>query len=78
MPEIFRIEGYVFSFYSNEGNEPVHVHVRKAGGFAKFWVEPISLEYSQGMSPRELSRSEKLIEINLDRIRRKWDEVYNT
>ncbi len=77
MPEIFRIEGYVFSFYSNEGNEPLHVHVRKAGGFAKFWLEPISLEYSQGMSPRELSRTEKLIEQNQDRIRRKWDEVFH-
>jgi hypothetical protein len=75
MPEVFRTEGYVFSFYSNEGNEPLHVHVRRAGGFAKFWLEPICLDYSQGMSPRELSRAESLIEDNLDRIRRKWDEV---
>ena len=75
MPEVFRIEGYVFSFYSNEGNEPIHVHVRKAGGFAKFWLEPISLEYAQGMSPRELSRAEDIIEQNQDRIRRTWDEV---
>lgn len=77
MPEIFRIEGYVFSFYSNEGDEPIHVHVRKAGGFAKFWVEPVSLEYSQGMSPRELSRAEDFINQNLERIRRKWDEVFH-
>ena len=27
MPEIFRLEGYVFSFYSNEGNNPLHVHM---------------------------------------------------
>jgi hypothetical protein len=51
MPEVFRTEGYVFSFYSNEGNEPLHVHVRRAGGFAKFWLEPIGLDYSQGMNP---------------------------
>jgi len=30
MPEVFRTEGYVFSFYSNEGNEPLHIHVRRA------------------------------------------------
>ncbi len=78
MPEVFRTEGYVFSFYSNEGNEPIHVHVRRAGGFAKFWVEPISLDYSQGMNPRELSRAETLIEENLGRIRRKWDEAFDT
>jgi len=30
MPEIFRELGFVFFFYANEGNEPIHVHVRKA------------------------------------------------
>jgi len=77
MPEVFRTEGFVFSFYSNEGDEPLHVHVRKAGGFAKFWLEPISLEYAQGMSPRELSRAETLIGENAERIRRMWDEVFH-
>jgi hypothetical protein len=49
MPEIFRALGFVFFFYSNEGQKPVHVHVRKAGGFAKFWIEPVELDFSQGM-----------------------------
>jgi hypothetical protein len=35
MPEVFRKLGFVFFFYANEGNEPMHIHVRKAGGFAK-------------------------------------------
>lgn len=77
MPEVFRTEGYVFSFYSNEGNEPLHIHVRKAGGFAKFWLEPLSLDYSHGMNTRELSRAEQLIANNLDLIRRMWDEVFH-
>ena len=46
MPEVFRELGFVFFFYSNEGNEPMHIHVRKAGGFAKYWMEPIELEFS--------------------------------
>jgi hypothetical protein len=76
MAEVFRKEGYVFFFYSNEGNEPVHVHVRKAGGFAKFWIEPVSLEFSQGMKIKELGRAERLVGRNVDLIRRKWDEVF--
>ncbi|MFN8255402.1 MAG: DUF4160 domain-containing protein [Bacteroidales bacterium] len=36
MPEIFREFGFVFFFYANKGSEPIHVHVRKAGGFAKY------------------------------------------
>ena len=36
MPEVFRREGYVFFFlYANEGQEPIHIHVRKAGGFCQ-------------------------------------------
>jgi hypothetical protein len=77
MPEVFRIEGYVCFFYANEGNEPVHVPVRKAGGYAKFWVEPIELEYAKGMKTQELSRAEELISENRARILEKWNEAFN-
>jgi hypothetical protein len=76
MPEVFRQEGYVVFFYANEGDEPIHVHVRKAGGFAKFWIDPLTLEFSQGMKTRELARAEELIGENADLIRRKWNEVF--
>jgi hypothetical protein len=77
VPEVFRVEGYVFFFYANEGQEPTHVHVRKAGGFAKFWVEPLLLDSSQGMKTKELARAEELIAENLELIRRKWNEVHH-
>ena len=77
MPEIFRQEGYVFFFYANEGHEPLHVHVRKAGGFAKFWIDPLVLDFSQGIKTRELARAEELIDENVDLIRRKWNEVFH-
>jgi hypothetical protein len=69
MPEIFRINGFVFYFYANEGTEPMHVHVRRGGGFAKFWMEPISLDYSQGLSPRELNQAEVAIDQNQHKIK---------
>jgi hypothetical protein len=75
MPEVFRQEGYVFFFYANEGHEPIHVHVRKAGGFAKFWMEPITLEFSNGMRTKELARAEELISEHAELVRRKWNEV---
>jgi hypothetical protein len=78
MPEVFRTEGFVFSFYSNEGQEPIHVHVRRAGGHAKFWLDPVNLDYSQDMNPRELSRAEELILGNIEQIRNKWHEVFGT
>ena len=39
MPEILRIFGLRFYFYSRE-HEPIHVHVKSADGKAKFDIIP--------------------------------------
>jgi hypothetical protein len=77
MPEIFRREGFVFFFYANEGQEPIHVHVRRAGGYAKFWIDPLELDLSEGMKVQELAKAEDLILENETLIRRKWHEVFD-
>ncbi len=56
--------GFVFFFYANEGSEPIHVHVRKTGGFAKYWIEQIELNFSQGMKINDLKTVEQLIKKN--------------
>ncbi len=76
IPEIFRLEGYVFFFYANEGNEPMHVHVRRGGGYAKFWIEPLELDYAKGLKTKEIVRAEILITENIETIRRKWNNVF--
>jgi len=75
MPEIFRSFGFVFFFYTNEGQEPIHVHVRKAGGFAKFWIEPVELDFSQGMKICDIKQAEDLIIEHLEIIIKKWNEI---
>ena len=32
-----------FYFFSNEGHEPPHMHVDKAGRSCKFWLTPVRL-----------------------------------
>ena len=54
----------------------MHVHVRHAGGFAKFWIMPLTLAYAEGMKVRELATAEKMIRDHLDLIRSKWHEVF--
>ena len=76
MPEVFRERGWIASFYSNEGNEPVHVHVRKGGGEAKFWVNPVSLAMSDGLKVRELAEAEELVAKHAAEILRKWNEHF--
>ena len=74
MPEVFRKLGFVFFFYSNEGDEPMHIHVRKAGGFAKYWIEPVELEFSQGMKVNDLKTAELLIKDQIELIKNKWSD----
>ncbi len=79
MPKVFEWNGYKFFFYSNEGKpvERCHIHVRKGGNIAKYFVEPdVVLESSYGFNSSELKVLEKQIAINQELIRRKWDEYF--
>ena len=68
----------MFFFYSNEGQEPMHVHVRKAGGFAKFWIEPVELDFSQGMKVGDIKIAEELVFEHLELIKTKWHEIHGS
>jgi len=39
MPTILYIDGWRLFFYSNEKNEPPHIHCTKAGCDAKYWLD---------------------------------------
>ena len=40
MPTILFVQGWRFYFYSNEGNEPMHVHTVKGDAECKYWLHP--------------------------------------
>lgn len=47
------IEGFKFSFWSNENDEPIHVHVYKAGAVAKFWIQrEVRLDWNKALRSR--------------------------
>ncbi|HEY6172564.1 MAG TPA: DUF4160 domain-containing protein [Candidatus Kapabacteria bacterium] len=54
MPKVFEINGFIFYFYSQEGNEPPHIHVRKAGASAKYWLSPPEIVENYGFSPSQI------------------------
>ena len=64
MPKVFEIEGYRGFFFSNEGTplEPVHIHVKKGEGEAKFWVtSSVALAESWNMKVSELARAQEIV-----------------
>ena len=62
MPVVLRVNGYRFSFYEADLDEPPHVHVRKGGSEAKFWLAPIACARSRGFADHELNEIARLLD----------------
>ena len=77
MPEVLRVCGYRFFFFSREGAEPRHIHVQQAERYAKFWLEPIELAESRGFRSSELRELHNLIEEHRQTFIVTWDEHFN-
>ena len=60
MPKVLQTEGFRFFFFSDERQEPPHVHVRKGDSVAKLWPHPVDLAFARGFSRAELRRVREL------------------
>ncbi len=79
MPQVLRLDGWRFFFYSNEGDplEPPHVHVRKAEGEAKFWLEPeVALADCEGLDARTLRELTALVRAHRASFLRSWHDHF--
>jgi hypothetical protein len=77
MPTILREKRYRFFFFSNERNEPKHVHVEKAESYVKFWLEPIGVAMDYGFNSKQLREISEIIEKNYELIINKWNEYFS-
>jgi hypothetical protein len=77
MPTVLRIGNFRFHFYSDEYNEPLHIHVATSDGECKFWLEPIALARNMGLKPHILREIEKLVYENADFLKEKYNEYHN-
>lgn len=78
MPTILKIGPYRFFFYSNEYDEPPHIHIERDRSVAKFWLSPISLSKSTRFSPREIRKMQELVEEHRDTILEAWNEYFKS
>ncbi|MBI5576527.1 MAG: DUF4160 domain-containing protein [Deltaproteobacteria bacterium] len=76
MPTIKIIGAYRFFFYSNEGEEPPHIHVTREKSSAKFWLRPIRLAYSNGFKGAELRNLEKIVTRYQAQFLEAWDAYF--
>ncbi len=78
MPTVLRIAGYRFFFFSNEANEPPHIHVESAENYAKFWLEPVILAKSVGYNAKELRHLRIVVEEHRKFFKEKWNEYFGS
>jgi len=78
VPTILRVAGYRFFFFSNERNEPAHIHVEQAERYAKFWLEPVSLAADFGFRSGELSDLLGLVAENRQLFLERWNEYFRS
>jgi hypothetical protein len=80
MPTILFIYGWRLFFYSNENNEPIHVHAEKGDMECKFWilVEEIEIReaFAYNLSPNDKKEIKKIIYSHFDLIVNSWNNYF--
>ena len=74
MPTVMKIGSFRFHFYSDEGNEPPHIHVATPAGECKFWLQPVRLARNKGVSPLTIRKIEKTVFENQLFLMREYNE----
>ncbi len=78
MPTVLQRKGFRFFFYSNENNEPMHIHVTKADANEKIWLEPtIMISYAHGFTNAEQEDIDKIISENYEQIKKYWNAYFS-
>ncbi len=77
MPTILQVRGWRVFFYSNEGEEPLHVHAQKGEAECKIWllVSTYDIEeaWSHSLTPRLRREIRRIIFDHFDLIVDEWE-----
>jgi hypothetical protein len=77
MPTVLKLIGFKFYYWSQE-HKPIHIHVKKGGGEAKFAIEPkVELVENHGLKPHELVLAENVIKDNRKFMVEHWNLYFN-
>jgi hypothetical protein len=82
MPTILLIAGWRIFFYSNESQEPIHVHAEKVEMEIKFWIDVENFEIKEAFSfnftPQAKREIKKIIYEHFEYIVSEWNRHFKT
>lgn len=80
MPTILFINGWRFFFYSNEMNEPIHIHFQKGEKEGKFWLLrkefDVKEAYTYKLNSKDKREVKKIIFEYFELIEKEWDNYH--
>ncbi|MBY0531777.1 MAG: DUF4160 domain-containing protein [Xanthobacteraceae bacterium] len=76
MPTVLRWGPYRAFFYSNEGNEPAHVHVRAEDMELKVWLHDLSMAANAGFPAHEITSILAELRKNREMLLKAWHEHF--
>ncbi|MGQ0734534.1 MAG: DUF4160 domain-containing protein [Acidobacteriota bacterium] len=75
-PTVLQSGPYRFFFFASDRNEPPHVHVKREGKLAKFWLAPVRQAYKYGFSGTECNRIARIVRANEAALYKAWHDYF--
>jgi len=76
MPTVLRIGPYSFVFFSSDGIEAPHIHVKRDRSVAKYWLNPVALARNRGFAEHELNQIEALVIQHVQTLLEAWHDYF--
>jgi hypothetical protein len=73
MPAVLRWGSYRAFFYSNEGDEPAHVHVRTGNKEIKIWMHDLTVAANMGFAAHEVGDIIRHLRANREKVMATWN-----
>lgn len=78
MPTLLRFGPWRFFFYSEEGDEPAHVHVEEGNKAAKVWLHNCEFARSRNFRGHELSTIRKMVATHKQEFMEAWNVYFDS
>ncbi len=76
MPTVIRSGPYRLFFYAGDRGESPHIHAERDDKIAKFWLEPVRLQYSGGFNRMEIRKIQKTIQEHQRQLLEGWHDYF--
>jgi len=74
MPVIHRESGLVFRFFSNENQEPAHIHVYGQKGGMKVWLHSLAIAKIHKLPINDQRRGIEIVKTRQEQFLYEWNE----